>query len=110
VTLEADPLPRLPRETEIVLYRIVQEALQKAHKYARGAGGRPAGAAGQPDAPVDPRRWAWLRPTRGRAARRAEQLGLTSMRERAEPGRRTLQRRVEPGHGTEVSVILAIEG
>ncbi len=37
VTLDAEPLPRLPRETEIVLYRIVQEALQNAHKYARGA-------------------------------------------------------------------------
>ena len=37
VTLDTEPLPRLPRESEIVLYRIVQEALQNAHKYARGA-------------------------------------------------------------------------
>ncbi len=37
VSLEAEPLPRLASEVEIVLYRIVQEALQNAHKYARGA-------------------------------------------------------------------------
>jgi two-component system sensor histidine kinase DegS len=37
VTFDAELLPQLPRESEIVLYRIVQEALQNAHKYARGA-------------------------------------------------------------------------
>ena len=37
VQLESEPLPNLPSETAIVLYRIVQESLQNAHKYARGA-------------------------------------------------------------------------
>ncbi|MCU0493263.1 MAG: histidine kinase [Chloroflexaceae bacterium] len=37
VVLEADTLPRLPTESEIVLYRIVQEALQNAYKHARTA-------------------------------------------------------------------------
>lgn len=105
VTFDAEPLPRLPRETEIVLYRIVQEALQNAHKYARGA------------------------PTLVRLVHLADSLhitirdegpgfdphevvrrtgrsnwGLTSMRERAELVGAQFSVASRPGHGTEVTV------
>lgn len=110
VQFDADPLPRLPFETELVLYRIVQEALQNVHKYARGA---PAN----------------VRLTRHQhtlhmlirdegpgfdihdVARRAgrSSWGLTSMRERAElvGARFTVASR--PGYGTEVAVTLPLE-
>ncbi|MBK9712241.1 MAG: sensor histidine kinase [Kouleothrix sp.] len=111
VTLEADPLPRLPRETEIVLYRIVQEALQNAHKYARGAQvavrlarqGNQMHLSIRDDGPgFDPHE----------VVRRAgrSNWGLTSMRERAELVGARFSVASSPGHGTEVSVILAIEG
>jgi len=109
VGLETEPLPRLPAEVEIVLYRIVQEALQNAHKYARGANisvrltqqGRELHLSIRDDGPgFDPRE----------VVRRAgrSSWGLTSMRERAEliGGRFTVASR--PGHGTEVSVVLPI--
>lgn len=110
VHFEADTLPPLPTETAIVLYRIVQEALQNAHKYARGAA-------------------IWLRLARQsqqiiltvrdegpgfdvyEVARRAgrSSWGLTSMRERAEiiGARFTVSSRL--GQGTEVMVVLPID-
>ncbi|NJN16662.1 MAG: sensor histidine kinase [Oscillochloris sp.] len=109
VTFEAEPLPRLPAETEIVLYRIVQESLQNARKHARGAPvhvtitvvkGRVRLAIRDEGPGFAPRA----------VARRAgrENWGLTSMRERAELiGARFLVT-TSPGHGTEVSVILAL--
>jgi two-component system sensor histidine kinase DegS len=108
--LEADQLPRLPNEVEIVLYRIVQEALQNAHKYARGASvvvrltqhGHALHLAVRDDGPgFDAHE----------VARRAgrSSWGLTSMRERAEliGARFTVTSR--PGHGTEVLVVLPLE-
>ena len=108
--LEAEPLPRLPRETEIVLYRIVQEALQNAHKYARGAplmvrlarqGARLALTIRDEGPGFDPRE----------VARRAgrSNWGLTSMRERAELIGARFSVASSPGHGTEVAVSLPIE-
>jgi two-component system sensor histidine kinase DegS len=110
VTLDAEPLPRLPRESEIVLYRIVQEALQNAHKYARGAhvAVRMARQEGRlhlsirDDGPgFDPHE----------VARRAgrSNWGLMSMRERAELIGARFSVASSPGHGTEVTVILPIE-
>jgi two-component system sensor histidine kinase DegS len=110
VSVDAEPLPRLPRETEIVLYRIVQEALQNAHKYARGAHvsvriarhGERLHLAIRDDGPgFDPHE----------VARRAgrSNWGLTSMRERAELIGARFSVASSPGHGTEVSVILPIE-
>jgi len=109
VSLDAEPLPRLPNEVEIVLYRIVQEALQNAHKYARGAAitvrlareGAVLHLSIRDDGPgFDPHE----------VARRAghSSWGLTSMRERAEliGARFTVTSR--PGHGTEVSVVLPL--
>jgi two-component system, NarL family, sensor histidine kinase DegS len=109
VTLEAEPIGRLSHEVEIVLYRIVQEALQNAHKYARGARvvirlTRQSGQivlAVRDDGPgFDPHE----------VARRAgkSNWGLTSMRERAELVGARLTVASRPGQGTEVSVTLPI--
>lgn len=101
--------PRLSREAEIVLYRIVQESLQNAHKHARGAPIHVILATRQEKLTLtirdegpgfDPRE----------VARRAgrESWGLTSMRERADMigARYTVTSR--SGHGTEVSVVLPL--
>jgi two-component system sensor histidine kinase DegS len=109
VNLEAESLPRLPSEVEIVLYRIIQEALQNAHKYARGANiivrlvqhGGALHLAIRDDGPgFDPRE----------VARRAgrSSWGLTSMRERAELVGARLTVASRPGHGTEVTVVLPL--
>nr|WP_255604567.1 sensor histidine kinase [Oscillochloris sp. ZM17-4] len=109
VSFEADTLPRLPTETEIVLYRIVQESLQNAHKHAKGApvhvmlttrGGQLLLVVRDEGPGFDTRE----------VARRAgrESWGLTSMRERAElVGARFLVT-TRPGHGTEVTVSMPI--
>lgn len=110
VHVEIDPLPKLPIEAAIVLYRIVQEALQNAHKYARSA-------------PITLRlahQGDKLRLTirdEGpgfdvhEVARRAgrSSWGLTSMRERAELVGARLTVTSRPGHGTEVQVMLPLE-
>ncbi|MBC8163125.1 MAG: sensor histidine kinase [Roseiflexaceae bacterium] len=111
VQLDLEPLPALPTETAIVLYRIVQEALQNAHKYARGA----------TIALHLRQQHSHLTLTvkdNGpgfdvyEVARRAGQSswGLTSMRERAEliGARFTVSSR--QGQGTEVMVVLPLEG
>ena len=110
VTLDAEPLPQLPRESEIVLYRIVQEALQNAHKYARGAQvvvrlARQGGALHlsiRDDGPgFDPHE----------VARRAgrSNWGLMSMRERAELIGARFSVASSLGHGTEVTGSLPSE-
>ena len=110
VHLEIDPLPQLSIEAAIVLYRIVQEALQNAHKYARGA-------------PITVRlnRQGTLLHLSVRdegpgfdiheVARRAgrSSWGLTSMRERAELVGARLTVISRPGQGTEVQVVLPLE-
>jgi two-component system, NarL family, sensor histidine kinase DegS len=110
VAFDAEPVGRLPNEVEIVLYRVVQEALQNAHKYARGARvvvrlARQPGAillAVRDDGPgFDPREV--LRRS-GRS-----NWGLTSMRERAELVGARLTVATSPGHGTEVSVVLPVD-
>jgi len=110
VTFDAEPLPRLPRESEIVLYRIVQEALQNAHKYARGAQvsirlvcqDRRLRLSIRDDGPgFDPHE----------VARRAgrSNWGLMSMRERAELIGARFSVASSPGHGTEVTVSLPVD-
>jgi len=110
ISFEADPAPRQADEVEIVLYRIVQEALQNAHKYARGAPltvrlAHHAGAltlSVRDEGPgFDPRE----------VARRAgrSNWGLTSMRERAELIGARLTVASRPGHGTEVTVVLPLQ-
>lgn len=109
VSFDAEPLPRLPAETEIVLYRIVQESLQNAHKHARGAAVHVSLVVRQSrlllkirdEGPgFDPRS----------VARRAgrESWGLTSMRERAELIGAEFTVTTRPGHGTEVALSLPI--
>ena len=110
MSLDAGPLPRLPRESDIVLYRIVQEALQNAHKYARGAQVvvRLSHRDGmlhlsiRDDGPgFDPHE----------VARRAgrSNWGLMSMRERAELIGARFSVASSPGHGTEVTVSLPVD-
>jgi two-component system, NarL family, sensor histidine kinase DegS len=109
VTFEAEPLPRLPNETEIVLYRIVQESLQNAHKHARGAPVHVTLTARGGQIQLTVRDEGPGFDTRA-VARRAgrESWGLTSMRERAElVGARFLVT-TRPGHGTEVTVSMPI--
>lgn len=110
VSYEADLPMRLADEVEIVLYRIVQEALQNAHKYARGAPviirlvrqEKLLALSIRDEGPgFDPRE----------VARRAgrSNWGLTSMRERAEMIGANLTVASRPGHGTEVMVQLPLE-
>lgn len=108
-TCEAETLPRLPAESEIVLYRIVQEALQNAHKHARGAAVHVA---------LTVRRGRLLLIIRDdgpgfdphEVVRRAgrESWGLTSMRERAELIGARFVVASRPGQGTEVAVSLPL--
>lgn len=110
VSFEAEPLPRLPTETEIVLYRIVQEALQNARKHARGSAVHVA-------LNVQPHQITLTIRDEGPGfdtrvvARRAgrESWGLTSMRERAELVGARLLVTSRPGHGTEVHVSLPLQ-
>jgi two-component system sensor histidine kinase DegS len=109
IHLDIEPIGRLPEDVEIVLYRIVQEALQNAAKYARGAPltvhlmrqtGQILLTIRDEGPGFDPYE----------VARRAgrSNWGLTSMRERAElvGGRLTVASR--PGHGTEVAVTMPV--
>ncbi|HMO56845.1 MAG TPA: sensor histidine kinase [Roseiflexaceae bacterium] len=109
VILEADTIPRLPDEAEIVLYRIVQETLQNVQKYARGATvtirmsvtGQVLTLSIRDDGPgFDPHE----------VARRAgrSNWGLTSMRERAELIGARFAVSSKPGHGTEVRLTLPL--
>lgn len=109
VSFEADTLPNLSREAEIVLYRIVQESLQNAHKHARNAPvhvtlgvrqGKLSLTIRDEGPGFDPRE----------VARRAgrESWGLTSMRERAEMVGATYKVIARKGHGTEVSVVMPL--
>jgi two-component system, NarL family, sensor histidine kinase DegS len=109
LTAEIDTLPRLPTETEIVLYRVAQEALQNAYKYARGA-------------PVTLRLTVTPHELRlqirdegpgfepREVARRTGRTnwGFTSMRERAELVSAHFTVASRPGHGTEVLVRLPL--
>jgi Signal transduction histidine kinase len=109
VTLNAALLPRLANDVEIVLYRIVQEALQNVSKHARSAAVHISlGLSNdtlilkiQDNGPgFNPRE----------VARRAgrESWGLTSMRERAELIGAQLTVASRLNHGTTVTVVLPL--
>ncbi|NOK61379.1 MAG: sensor histidine kinase [Chloroflexi bacterium AL-W] len=109
VKFETEDAPRLPIESEIVLYRIVQEALQNAHKYARQA---------SIIIRILHRQGALHLSVRDdgpgfdvhEVARRTgrSSWGLMSMRERAELIGAQLTVASRPGHGTEVSITLTL--
>ena len=109
VQLEAVPLPRLSPEKEIVLYRILQESLQNAHKYARDAAIIVRISCQQTllrlsirdDGPGFD-----VHEVARRAGRSS--WGLTSMRERAELIGARLTVTSQPGRGTEVLVVLPL--
>jgi two-component system sensor histidine kinase DegS len=110
VQIDIEPLPRLAEDVELVLYRIMQEALQNAAKYARGAvltvrliqqNGRLVLTIRDEGPGFDPHE----------VARRAgrSNWGLTSMRERAEMVGARLTVASRTGHGTEVTVVIPLE-
>ena len=109
VTIDIEPIARLPEDVELVTYRIVQEALQNAMKYAGGAPlavslhrradhviltVRDEGPGFDPYEVV-------------RRAGRSN-WGLTSMRERAELIGAQFRIASRPGHGTEVTVTIPV--
>lgn len=109
VNLDVEALPALPLEASIVLYRIVQEALQNAYKYARSAPitvrlfrqGNALHLLVRDDGPGFD-----VREVARRAGRSS--WGLTSMRERAELVGARLTVTSHPGYGTEVLVVLPL--
>lgn len=107
VHFERESLPALPSETAIVLYRVVQEALQNAHKYARGATitVRLACTANQLTLLVRDEGPGFDVYEVARRAGRSS-WGLTSMRERATMIGAHLTVSSRPGHGTEVLIVL----
>lgn len=107
VSFEADKVPSLLQEQEIVLYRVVQEALQNVHKHAAGASvavmlqvrDQQLRLTIRDDGPGFD-----LREVARRAGR--ESWGFTSMRERVEMIGARLVVSSRPGSGTEVAVSL----
>src|SRR5882757_6894612 len=110
IHIDATVSGRLPTATETTLYRIVQEALTNAVKHAKATN-------------VWIRAWrenftqccsirddgAGFKMRQGRGTPR-KGLGLVAMRERVSAIGGTLQIESRPGHGTEVSVRLPLEG
>jgi len=110
IHIDATVSGRLPTATETTIYRIVQEALTNAVKHANASN-------------------VWIRAWRedftqcctirddgaGFKVRRGEGtprkgLGLVAMRERVSAIGGTLQIESRPGHGTEISIRLPLEG
>lgn len=110
IHIDATLSGRLPTATETTLYRIVQEALTNAVKHAKASN-------------VWIRAWreeftqccsirddgAGFKVRRGQGMPR-KGLGLVAMRERVTAIGGTLQIESRPGHGTEVSIRLPLEG
>ncbi len=106
---EADPLPRLSTESEIVLYRITQEALQNVYKHAPNATVICAVGVRQDHLVLTIRDDGPGFDTHSVAKRTGrESWGLTSMRERAELIGARLVIASRPGQGTEVAVSLPL--
>ena len=110
IHIDATVSGRLPTATETTIYRIVQEALTNAVKHANATN-------------VWIRAWredftqcctirddgAGFKVRRGQGTPR-KGLGLVAMRERVSAIGGTLQIESRPGHGTEVSIRLPLEG
>ncbi|HEV3419437.1 MAG TPA: ATP-binding protein [Candidatus Acidoferrum sp.] len=110
IHIDATVSGRLPTAIETTLYRIVQEALTNAVKHAKASN-------------VWIRAWredftqccsirddgAGFKASRGQRAPR-KGLGLVAMRERVSAIGGTLQIESRPGHGTEISIRLPLEG
>jgi two-component system sensor histidine kinase DegS len=101
---------RLPGNTEGVLFRIVQEALTNVHKHARAK-------MAEVTMNLQPARVAVVIKDDGQGfdvarteanLHKNKNLGLLSMRERAELEKGTLEIRSQPGRGTEVKVEIPI--
>ena len=101
---------RLPGNTEGVLFRIIQEALTNVHKHARAK-------MAEVTLNLQPSRVSVTIKDDGQGfdvarteanLHKNKNLGLLSMRERAELEKGTLEIRSQPGRGTEVKVEIAL--
>jgi two-component system sensor histidine kinase DegS len=101
---------RLPGNTEGVLFRIIQEALTNVHKHARAK-------MAEVTMSLQPNRVSVTIKDDGQGfdvarteanLHKNRNLGLLSMRERAELEKGTLEIRSQPGRGTEVKVEIAL--
>jgi two-component system sensor histidine kinase DegS len=101
---------RLPGNTEGVLFRIIQEALTNVHKHARAK-------MAEVTMNLQPNRVSVTVKDDGQGfdvarteanLHKNKNLGLLSMRERAELEKGTLEIRSQPGRGTEVKVEIAL--
>jgi len=101
---------RLPGNTEGVLFRIIQEALTNVHKHARAK-------MAEVTMNLQPNRVSVTIKDDGQGfdvarteanLHKNKNLGLLSMRERAELEKGTLEIRSQPGRGTEVKVEIAL--
>jgi two-component system sensor histidine kinase DegS len=101
---------RLPGNTEGVLFRIIQEALTNVHKHARAK-------MAEVTMNLQPNRVSVTIKDDGQGfdvarteanLHKNRNLGLLSMRERAELEKGTLEIRSQPGRGTEVKVEIAL--
>jgi len=101
---------RLPGNTEGVLFRIIQEALTNVHKHARAK-------MAEVTMNLQPSRVSVTIKDDGQGfdvarteanLHKNKNLGLLSMRERAELEKGTLEIRSQPGRGTEVKVEIAL--
>ncbi|MDQ6712295.1 MAG: histidine kinase [Candidatus Dormibacteraeota bacterium] len=101
---------RLPGNTEGVLFRIIQEALTNVHKHARAK-------MAEVTMNMQPSRVSVTVKDDGQGfdvarteanLHKNKNLGLLSMRERAELEKGTLEIRSQPGRGTEVKVEIAL--
>jgi len=101
---------RLPGNTEGVLFRIIQEALTNVHKHARAK-------MAEVTMNLQPSRVSVTVKDDGQGfdvarteanLHKNKNLGLLSMRERAELEKGTLEIRSQPGRGTEVKVEIAL--
>jgi signal transduction histidine kinase len=103
VTLEADPLPRLPAAVEVASYRIVQEALANAARHASATSIHITLALG-PDGLVV----SVTDDGTGVVVPRADGVGLGSMRERTEEIGGSFALSATPGRGTTVTAVLPL--
>jgi signal transduction histidine kinase len=105
VTVEAEPLPRLPAAVEVAAYRVVQEALGNAARHAAASRVQVRLSTSGDDLDVEV-----CDDGCGAASPRPDGLGMRSMRERAEEIGGGFEMRATPGTGTTVRINLPMRG
>jgi signal transduction histidine kinase len=103
VTVDTEPLPRLPAAVEVAAYRVVQEALGNAARHAAATRAHVRLCASGDDLDVEV-----TDDGTGEVAPRDAGLGLHNMRERAEEIGGSFELLATPGKGTAVRVTLPL--